>query len=150
MQSTGAAYMSTAGGMLTRDLYKRYLNPTASHATQKLFGRLGVAFIVLSALLVATYSRDALVLLGGLAVAFGFQMWPSLAAVTYFPWLTRQGVTWGLFFGLIGVILTEKIGGEITGLLGIRPAVGPLAADHAFGLLGHASSILRSPSRFRR
>ncbi|MGZ8995497.1 MAG: sodium:solute symporter family protein, partial [Rhodospirillales bacterium] len=72
MQSTGAAYMSTAGGILTRDLYKRYLNPGATHTTQKLFGRLGVAFIVVSALLVATYSKDALVLLGGLAVAFGF------------------------------------------------------------------------------
>ena len=71
MQSTGAAYMSTAGAMLTRDLYKKYLNPTASHTTQKLFGRIGVAFIVLSALLVATFSADALVLLGGLAVAFG-------------------------------------------------------------------------------
>ena len=81
--------------MLTRDLYKRYLNPTASHATQKLFGRLGVAFIVLAALVVATFSRDALVLLGGLAVAFGFQMWPSLAAVCWFPWITRQGATLG-------------------------------------------------------
>ncbi len=77
MQSTGAAYMSTAGGMLTRDLYKRYLNPSASHTTQKLFGRIGVAFIVIAALVVATVSSDALVLLGGLAVAFGFQMWPS-------------------------------------------------------------------------
>ena len=142
MQSTGAAYMSTAGGMLTRDLYKRYLNPTASHETQKLFGRLGVAFIVLSALLVATYSRDALVLLGGLAVAFGFQMWPSLAAVTYFPWLTRQGITWGLFFGLIGVILTEKIGGELTGLLGIDLPWGrwPLTMHSAFwGMLVNLS-----------
>ena len=71
MQSTGAAYMSTAGRMLTRDLYKKYLNPKASHATQKLFGRMGVKFHSLSALLVATYSKDALVLLGGLAVAFG-------------------------------------------------------------------------------
>ena len=115
MQSTGAAYMSTAGGMLTRDLYKRYLNPGATHATQKLFGRLGVAFIVLSALLVATFSRDALVLLGGLAVAFGFQMWPSLAAVCWFPWITRQGATWGLAAGLIGVIFTETIGQQITG-----------------------------------
>ncbi|MGZ8409928.1 MAG: sodium:solute symporter family protein, partial [Hyphomicrobium sp.] len=61
MQSTGAAYMSTAGGILTRDLYKRYLNPTATHTTQKLFGRLGVAFIVISALMVATFSKDALV-----------------------------------------------------------------------------------------
>ncbi|MDH3910100.1 MAG: sodium:solute symporter [Rhodospirillales bacterium] len=115
MQSTGAAYMSTAGGMLTRDLYKRYLNPTASHTTQKLFGRLGVAFIVLSALLVATYSQDALVLLGGLAVAMGFQMWPSLAAICWVPWITRQGATWGLAAGLLGVIFTETIGQQLTG-----------------------------------
>jgi Na+/proline symporter len=115
MQSTGAAYMSTAGAMLTRDLYKRYLNPTASHTMQKLVGRLGVAFIVLAALIVATVSADALVLLGGLAVAFGFQMWPSLAAVCWFPWITRQGATLGLAAGLIGVILTETIGQQLTG-----------------------------------
>ena len=119
MQSTGAAYMSTAGGMLTRDLYKKYLNPTASHETQKLFGRAGVAFIVLSALMVATFSADALVLLGGLAVAFGFQMWPSLAAVTWFPWITRQGATWGLAAGLIAVIFTETFGQTIAGSVGI-------------------------------
>jgi Na+/proline symporter len=119
MQSTGAAYMSTAGGMLTRDLYKRYLNPTASHTTQKLFGRLGVAFIVISALLVATFSKDALVLLGGLAVAFGFQMWPSLVAVCWVPWITRQGATWGLFFGLLGVIFTETFGKTIANAVGI-------------------------------
>jgi Na+/proline symporter len=124
MQSTGAAYMSTAGAMLTRDLYKRYLNPTASHATQKLFGRLGVAFIVFSALLVATFSADALVLLGGLAVAFGFQMWPSLAAICWFPWITRQGATLGLAAGLIGVIFTENLGGQIAGMIGIELAWG--------------------------
>jgi SSS family solute:Na+ symporter len=120
MQSTGAAYMSTAGAMLTRDLYKRYLNPTADHATQKLFGRIGVAFIVFAALLVATFSRDALVLLGGLAVAFGFQMWPSLAAVTWFPWITRQGATLGLAVGLIAVIFTEKFGASIAGTVGFE------------------------------
>jgi len=118
MQSTGAAYMSTAGGMLTRDLYKRYLNPTADHATQKLFGRMGVGFIVLSALLVATYSADALVLLGGLAVAFGFQMWPALAAICWFPWITRQGATWGLAAGLLAVIFTEQFGASIAGVFG--------------------------------
>ena len=125
MQSTGAAYMSTAGAMLTRDLYKRYINPKASHATQKFAGRLGVAFIVLSALMVATYSKDALVLLGGLAVAFGFQMWPALAAVCWMPWITRAGATWGLAAGLLGVIFTESFGlgssrtsGSICGVVG--------------------------------
>jgi Na+/proline symporter len=124
MQSTGAAYMSTAGAMLTRDLYKRFLNPEASHETQKLFGRAGVGFIVLAALTVATFSADALVLLGGLAVAFGFQMWPSLASVCWFPWITRQGATLGLAAGILGVIFTENFGASIAGLFGIELAWG--------------------------
>ena len=121
MQSTGAAYMSTAGGILTRDLYKRYLNPRATHVTQKLFGRLGVAFIVVSALLVATYSKDALVLLGGLAVAFGFQMWVPLGAVCYIPWITRQGATWGLAAGLIAVSFTDSFGLALLEAIGLQP-----------------------------
>ncbi len=121
MQSTGSAYMSTAGGIMTRDLYKRYLNPGATHATQKLFGRLGVAFIVISALLVATYSKDALVLLGGLAVAFGFQMWVPLAAVCYIPWITRQGATLGLAAGLLAVTFTDSFGLNMLAAVGVEP-----------------------------
>jgi Na+/proline symporter len=116
MQSTGAAYMSTAGGMLTRDLYKRYIKPDASHSTQKLFGRIGVGIIVGSALLVATTSKDALVLLGGLAVAYGFQMWPALIGICYWPWLTRRGIVLGLIAGIIAVTLTETIGTKWFGI----------------------------------
>ena len=110
MQSTGAAYMSTAGSILTRDLYKRYLNPGADHSTQVWVGRIGVLIIVVAALIVATFSTDALVLLGGLAVAYGFQMWPALIAVCWWPWLTRAGVSWGLLAGIIAVTFTETIG----------------------------------------
>lgn len=116
MQSTGAAYMSTAGGMLTRDLYKRYIKPDASHATQKLFGRMGVVIICGLALLVATTSKDALVLLGGLAVAYGFQMWPALIGACWWPWLTKRGVTVGLIAGLIAVTCTETIGAKWFGI----------------------------------
>jgi SSS family solute:Na+ symporter len=112
MQSTGAAYMSTAGGMLTRDLLKRYLMPNATHGQQKLWGRVGVIIIVLAALVVATTSKDALVLLGGLAVAYGFQMWPALIAVCWWPWLTRAGIVLGLIAGLIAVTLTESLGAQ--------------------------------------
>ena len=79
---------------------------------------------MLSALTVATFSSDALVLLGGLAVAFGFQMWPSLAAVCWFPWITRQGATWGLAAGLLAVIFTETFGQTIAGVVGIELAWG--------------------------
>ncbi len=116
MQSTGAAYMSTAAGMLTRDLYKRFLNPGASHVTQKLFGRIGVLIITGMALFVATTSHDALVLLGGLAVAYGFQMWPALIGACWWPWLTRTGVSLGLIAGLIAVTLTETIGQKWFGI----------------------------------
>jgi hypothetical protein len=116
MQSTGAAYMSTAGGMLTRDLYKHFLFPGATHKTQKLFGRIGVGIIVLSALIVATHCTDALVLLGGLAVAYGFQMWPALIAICYWPFLNRRGITWGLVAGIIAVTMTESIGTDWFGI----------------------------------
>jgi len=96
--------------MLLRDLFKRYLMPNASHGQQKFWGRIGVLVIVLAALVVATTSKDALVLLGGLAVAFGFQMWPPLMAVCYFPWFTRQGITCGLAAGIVAVICTETVG----------------------------------------
>lgn len=116
MQSTGAAYMSTAGGMLTRDLFMRYVMPNADHATQKLAGRIGVVFIVGAALVTATVATDALVLLGGLAVAYGFQMWPALIAICWWPWLTRQGVVLGLAAGLIAVTLTENVGLQLFGI----------------------------------
>jgi len=112
MQSTGAAYVSTAGGMLTRDLLKRFVMPRASHRQQRLFGRIGIVIIVLAALYVATTTGDALVLLGGLAVAYGLQMWPALIAVCWWPFLTRQGVVCGLVAGLIAVTLTEQIGAQ--------------------------------------
>ncbi|MDC1476070.1 sodium:solute symporter family protein [Pelagibacteraceae bacterium] len=115
MQSTGAAYMSTCSSMLTRDIYKKFFKPKMSHEEQKLFGRVMVVVVVGAALLVATFSKDALVLLGGLAVAFGFQMWVPLASVCYFPWMTREGVSWGLLAGIIGVMATESIGQNLFG-----------------------------------
>ncbi len=138
MQSTGAAYMSTAGGMLTRDILKRYIMPNATHGQQKFFGRLGVVIIVLAALAVATTAKDALVLLGGLAVAYGFQMWPALIAICWWPFLTRQGIVVGLIAGLIAVTMTESIGAQVFGLIGIEPLWGrwPLTIHSAgWGIL---------------
>ena len=113
MQSTGAAYMSTAGAMITRDVVKRYMLPNASDSQQVLIGRVFVVVIVVLALLVAATATDALVLLGGLAVAYGFQMWPALIAICFWPWLTRLGITLGLIAGLIAVTCTESIGAAL-------------------------------------
>ena len=73
MQSTGAAYMSTFSGMITRDIYKHYINPNANENSQKMIGRIFVVVVASAALVVAIVSTDALVMLGGLAVAYGFR-----------------------------------------------------------------------------
>ena len=105
--------MSTAGAMITRDLVKRYVLPNANDKTQVLLGRIFVILIVVMALLVAATATDALVLLGGLAVAYGFQMWPALIAICFWPWLTRLGITLGLIAGLVAVTCTESIGAAL-------------------------------------
>ncbi len=108
MQSTGAAYMSTFSAMVTRDIYKRYISPNATDNAQKLSGRLMVIVVAIAALVVAANSTSAIVMLGGLAVAYGFQMYPSLIGLCYFPWLTRKGVVAGLVAGLLIVTLTDR------------------------------------------
>jgi len=109
MQSTGAAYMSTFSGMVTRDIYRQYISPEASDRVQKLCGRVFVVVVTVAALMVAASSTQAMVMLGGLAVAYGFQMYPALMGVCYVPGLSRRGVVWGLVAGLVAVTLTDRI-----------------------------------------
>jgi hypothetical protein len=109
MQSTGAAYMSTFSGMITRDVYKNYFNQHASESAQKMIGRVFVVIVASAALVVAIVSTDALVMLGGLAVAYGFQMYPALIGNLYCSWISRKGIILGLVSGLIAVTLTDKM-----------------------------------------
>lgn len=117
MQSTGAAYMSTASGIVTRDLYRHFFARDVGHRAQVLVGRLTVFVIVALALLVGLASGDLLVLLGGAAVSYGFQMWPALLGICYIRWFTPQGVAWGLAAGIAAVTLTYVT--QLGGLVGI-------------------------------
>ena len=117
MQSTGAAYMSTASGIITRDLYRHFFNKEASHSAQVFVGRLTVAVVVSLALLVGLASGDLLVLLGGLAVSYGFQMWPALLGICYVRFFTPKAIVAGLIAGLIAVTFTYIT--ELGGLIGI-------------------------------
>ncbi len=117
MQSTGAAYMSTASGIVTRDLYRHFFSREVSHRVQVLIGRLTVFVIVALALLVGLASGDLLVLLGGAAVSYGFQMWPALLGICYIRWFTPKGVSWGLAAGIAAVTVTYVT--QLGGLVGI-------------------------------
>ena len=109
MQSTGSAYMSTFSAMITRDIYKNYIDEEVTEDRQKFIGRLFVVVVAVAALVVAIVSTDALVMLGGLAVAYGFQMYPALFGSLYCKWISKIGVTMGLIAGLLAVTLTDKM-----------------------------------------
>ena len=108
MQSTGAAYMSTFSAMVTRDIYAKFISPNASDKNQKLSGRIFVIVVTGAALIVAANSSQAIVMLGGLAVAYGFQMYPALIGICYYKGFTQKGVVAGLVVGLIAVTLTDR------------------------------------------
>ena len=108
MQSTGAAYMSTASGMLTRDIVKRYFKKDMTETGQTHWGRITVLIVVGSALIFATFVPGAIVMLGAFATSFGFMMYVPLIATLYWPWLTRQGVVAGLICGMFAVFLTFR------------------------------------------
>ena len=61
----------------------------------------------------ATFAPVAQAQLGMLALAFAVQLWPTLAGVCWFPWITRQGATLGLIAGLVAVMLVDPVGGSI-------------------------------------
>ncbi len=108
MQSTGSAYMSTFSAMVTRDIYAKYVSPEASDETQKMCGRIFVVVVAGAALIVAANATQAIVMLGGLAVAYGFQMFPALIGICYYKGFTTKGVVSGLIVGLVAVTLTDK------------------------------------------
>lgn len=120
VQATAAAYASTTAAMLARDIHRRYVNPAASDRTERLWARIAVLFIFLVALTLATYAPRAQAELGGLALSFGFQLFPALAAMCWFPWLTREGVVTGLVAGLVAVVLTEPLGASIVAFTGFH------------------------------
>ena len=108
MQSTGSGYMSTFSAMVIKDIYLKFLNKNASDKNQKNSGRLIVILIAIIAIFVAANTTSAIVMLGGLAVAYGFQMYPALLGICYFKWFSTKGIVFGLIAGLITVTLTDK------------------------------------------
>ena len=108
MQSTGSAYMSTFSAMVTRDIYAKFISINSSDENQKNIGRVFVVLVAGAALIVAANSSQAIVMLGGLAVAYGFQMYPALIGICYYKGFTTKGVVSGLIVGLIAVTLTDK------------------------------------------
>ena len=60
--------------MVARDLYRPYIDSNPSWKRELLVARLAMLLLSLAALYLATFFETSLILLGGLAIAFGFQL----------------------------------------------------------------------------
>lgn len=109
MQSTASPYIGTGSTILCRDVYFRYIRPTASHREQIWTARVLAVLIAVVAFVIAINSRQALVMLGGLATAFGTLMYLPLLGVVYGVRLTGMGTVLGLIAGVVAVFLTDLL-----------------------------------------
>jgi len=99
MHSTAAPYIGTCGSIVLRDVWwLKIRKRKGGHAEQIWMNRLFVTIITVAALIVGMTSTAALVMLGGLATAFGFIMYvPQIGVLWGFKW---PGI--GTFFGILG------------------------------------------------
>ena len=115
LQSTAATFLMTSGSIITRDLYKCYVNKDISWEKELAAARIIMLLIFLASLYIATFAKPAMVLFSGIAISIAFQFLIVLLGMVWFPWITRGAAIFGIIIGIIIVILTETIGQQITG-----------------------------------
>lgn len=138
MQSTASSYILTAGASITRDFLNIRGESAEDQQKQITMGKAMSFLIIVAAIFLAlSFGGQEVALWGGLAVAFGLQMWPALVAICWYPFFTRSGIIWGLVAGISVVILTENPFG-IFSLFFEKPMRWPLTIHSAgWGLLAN-------------
>ena len=115
LQSTAAAFLMTSGSIITRDLYKAYIDKEMKWEKERMVARLCMLLIFLAALYLATFAKPAMILFSGIVIPIAFQFLIILLGLVWFPWITKGAAIMGIISGLIIVFLTETIGQQITG-----------------------------------
>ena len=115
LQSTAAAFLMTSGSIITRDLYKTYVNKNITWKNELIAVRLITMLIFLASLYLATFAKPAMVIFSGISISIAFQFLTVLLGLVWFPWITRGATISGIIIGIIIVILTETIGQQISG-----------------------------------
>jgi Na+/proline symporter len=110
MHSTAAPYIGTAGSIILRDVWWRKVRgQKGGHAEQIWVNRFFVTIVTILAVVVGLTSKAALVMLGGLATAFGFVMYvPQLGVLWGWRW-PGIGAFFGILGGMLAVYLTFQI-----------------------------------------
>ena len=115
LQSTAASLLMTSGSIITRDLYKPYVEPDMNWEKERRAARIIMMLIFLASLYLATFAKPAMIIFSGISISIAFQFLIVLLGLVWFPWITRGAAISGIIIGIIIVILTETIGQQISG-----------------------------------
>ena len=110
MHSTAAPYIGTGGSILLRDVWWRYVRKQqCSDAEQIWVNRAFATILTIAALYVGLTSTMVLVILGGLATAFGFVMYIPLMGTLWGFKFPSRGAAIGILAGMAAVWITSRI-----------------------------------------
>jgi len=114
IQSTGSFYL-TSSAIVTRDIIKRFFFKNMKNQKQILVSRILLGLFLILSLIVSLQPLKIILDLGSFSLGIACQMFVPLIAICYIPWLTKQGVSFGIVVGIITVICTDAIGQTILG-----------------------------------
>ena len=138
MQSTGAPYISSFAAIFSREIVVPYLRKKGveiKESTEIWIARGLALVVVFLAFAVAYFRPDIMVMLGGLAVSYAFQLFIALFAMCYLRnTFTGKGITAGVYAGIIAVTLTY---GGIPLIGDIFPEINKILANYKYPLSIH-------------
>ena len=105
MSTLGSEY-NTLSGVLTRDFYKKKINPNASESQEVTIGRIatiiiGVLTIIIAILLNAIQGLNLMDIMIRVFSAFGPPIMIPIIAGLLFKYFNARGVTWGVISGMV-------------------------------------------------
>ena len=109
LQSASIIYISTSA-LLTRDILKKFFIQNMNNNEQIFAFRIILMLIFIISLVISVQTSNSIFDLGSFALSIACQMFVPLIAICYLPWLTKNGIAFGIIVGIITVFFTEHIG----------------------------------------
>ncbi len=119
VQIVAGLSLLSAATTLVRDIYVPFFHRGLGAARAVLLTRILVGLLLLVSVLLALLAPVGLSVIGAIALPAAFQLWPALIGLCWFGWISRQAATAGATIGLVAVLVTDSLGGNILAFLGL-------------------------------
>ncbi len=119
VQIVAGLSLVTAAGGLVRDIYIPFFHKGLEANEAVLYARILIGLLLLTSVLLAILLPVGLSAIGAIALPVAFQLWPALIGVCWFKIISRQAATTGAVIGIFAVLITDSLGINILGFLGL-------------------------------